>query len=414
MLVYAGAIMVLFLFVIMLLNLGASRRRDMRGPLSIGGGAWRSTGLLVVELARALGYTPDRLAQDARLPRRRHDVPGASPPTRSRATSCSTSREPLFHAYLVPFEITSILLLAAIVGAVVLAQAENLMRDLLGPSARPLRRSCSPSASLGVLLRRNAIILFMCVELMLNAVNLTFVALAQVLRRRRAGLRLLRDDGRGRRGGGRAGDHPRDLPPPARRWTSQNINLLHGLMHPASLPSRLRRSLAVGAVRPVWLRRRFRSPASCINGARSPSRAPAGRKARWCRRRSAPARRCWRAFARRRVARASLAAAWRRMRAPRRRSIVTLWQLDAGRATSRSTLAFQVDQLSVVMLLVVTGVGALIHLFSVGYMQDDPGYARYFAYLNLFVVFMLVLVLGVQLPGAVRRLGRASGSAPTC
>ena len=60
--------------------------------------------------------------------------------------------------------------------------------------------------------------------------------------------------------------------------------------------------------------------------------------------------------------------------------------------------ALQVDQLSVVMLLVVTGVSSLIHLFSVGYMQDDPGYARYFAYLNLFVAFMLVLVLGASYP----------------
>jgi NADH-quinone oxidoreductase subunit L len=50
------------------------------------------------------------------------------------------------------------------------------------------------------------------------------------------------------------------------------------------------------------------------------------------------------------------------------------------------------------MTLVVTGVGALIHLFSVGYMQDDPGYPRYFAYLNLFVAFMLVLVLGASYP----------------
>jgi NADH-quinone oxidoreductase subunit L len=61
-------------------------------------------------------------------------------------------------------------------------------------------------------------------------------------------------------------------------------------------------------------------------------------------------------------------------------------------------LAFQVDQLAAVMLLVVTGVGSLIHLFSVGYMREDPGYARYFAYLNLFIVFMLVLVLGANLP----------------
>jgi NADH-quinone oxidoreductase subunit L len=60
--------------------------------------------------------------------------------------------------------------------------------------------------------------------------------------------------------------------------------------------------------------------------------------------------------------------------------------------------ALQVDPLSMVMTLVVTGVGTLIHLFSVGYMQDDPGYPRYFAYLNLFVSFMLVLVLGASYP----------------
>jgi len=60
--------------------------------------------------------------------------------------------------------------------------------------------------------------------------------------------------------------------------------------------------------------------------------------------------------------------------------------------------AFQLDQLSMVMILVVTGVGALIHIFSVGYMRDDPDYPRYFAYLNLFVFFMLALVLGANYP----------------
>ncbi len=60
--------------------------------------------------------------------------------------------------------------------------------------------------------------------------------------------------------------------------------------------------------------------------------------------------------------------------------------------------AFQLDQLSMLMMLVITGVGMLIHLFSVGYMQDDPGYPRYFAYLNLFVFFMLLLVLGANYP----------------
>ncbi len=52
-----------------------------------------------------------------------------------------------------------------------------------------------------------------------------------------------------------------------------------------------------------------------------------------------------------------------------------------------------VDPLSAVMLVVVTGVGFLIHLYSVGYMHGDPGYARYFAYLNLFVFSMVMLVL---------------------
>jgi NADH-quinone oxidoreductase subunit L len=55
------------------------------------------------------------------------------------------------------------------------------------------------------------------------------------------------------------------------------------------------------------------------------------------------------------------------------------------------------DHLSAVMCLVITGVGLLIHIFSVGYMAKDPGYGRYFAYLNLFCAAMLILVLGKSL-----------------
>ncbi len=55
--------------------------------------------------------------------------------------------------------------------------------------------------------------------------------------------------------------------------------------------------------------------------------------------------------------------------------------------------AFALDQLTLVMLLVVTGVGFLIHLYSVGYMAHEEGYWRFFAYLNLFMFFMLTLVL---------------------
>ena len=55
-----------------------------------------------------------------------------------------------------------------------------------------------------------------------------------------------------------------------------------------------------------------------------------------------------------------------------------------------------VDRLTAVMLMVVTGVGSLIHIYSIGYMHEEDGYYRYFAYLNLFMFFMLILVLGAN------------------
>jgi NADH-quinone oxidoreductase subunit L len=59
----------------------------------------------------------------------------------------------------------------------------------------------------------------------------------------------------------------------------------------------------------------------------------------------------------------------------------------------RAALGFQIDPLSVVMLLVVTGVGFLIHVYAIGYMHGDEGYGRFFTYLNLFTFSMLLLVL---------------------
>jgi len=56
----------------------------------------------------------------------------------------------------------------------------------------------------------------------------------------------------------------------------------------------------------------------------------------------------------------------------------------------------RLDDLSLTMVLVVTGVGALIHVYAIGYMADDPRYGRFFAYMNLFVFFMLMLVLGAN------------------
>ncbi len=57
-------------------------------------------------------------------------------------------------------------------------------------------------------------------------------------------------------------------------------------------------------------------------------------------------------------------------------------------------IGFHVDAFTTVMLLVITSVGFLIHVYSIGYMHGDEGYTRYFAYLNLFVFAMLILVLG--------------------
>ncbi len=62
-------------------------------------------------------------------------------------------------------------------------------------------------------------------------------------------------------------------------------------------------------------------------------------------------------------------------------------------STFRADFAFLLDPLTLVMLLVVTGVGFLIHIYSVGYMAHEEGYWRFFAYLNLFMFFMLTLVL---------------------
>jgi NADH-quinone oxidoreductase subunit L len=62
-------------------------------------------------------------------------------------------------------------------------------------------------------------------------------------------------------------------------------------------------------------------------------------------------------------------------------------------STFRADFSFLLDPLTLVMLLVVTGVGFVIHIYSIGYMAHEDGYWRFFAYLNLFMFFMLVLVL---------------------
>ena len=71
-----------------------------------------------------------------------------------------------------------------------------------------------------------------------------------------------------------------------------------------------------------------------------------------------------------------------------------------GSGSLQIPMAFRLDPLGAIMVLVVTGIGALIHLYSTAYMHDetDGEFARYFSYLNLFAAFMLVLVLGASFP----------------
>jgi NADH-quinone oxidoreductase subunit L len=82
------------------------------------------------------------------------------------------------------------------------------------------------------------------------------------------------------------------------------------------------------------------------------------------------------------------------MQAPFLRTYASWMPVD----TLQVNWGIQLDQLSILMCLIITGVGSLIHLFSVAYMREDAGYSRYFAYLNLFVTSMLILVLGSSYP----------------
>ena len=76
------------------------------------------------------------------------------------------------------------------------------------------------------------------------------------------------------------------------------------------------------------------------------------------------------------------------------RDVIYTW-IDSG--SFKIDLSFQVDALTAVMLLIVTGIGFLIHVYSLGYMGHDEGIVRFFIYLNLFIFFMLVLVMADNL-----------------
>ena len=87
--------------------------------------------------------------------------------------------------------------------------------------------------------------------------------------------------------------------------------------------------------------------------------------------------------------------------------------LVRGRQPARSTSDLLYDPLSALFLLLITGVGSLIHVYSIGYMEHDPRRRRFFGYLNLFVAAMLHAGAGGQLPRPVPRLGgRRPGVVP--
>ena len=221
----------------------------------------------------------------------------------------------------------------------------------------------------GFLIKRNIITIFMSIELMLNGVNLSFVAFAAHWHAL-AGqdFRLLRHGGRCGRSGRRIGHYHRRLPharnaerrpgESAQTMTSYSQSLADSDPAPGG---RGHQRLAREEVfahrgqrhRIVFLRRGLRRGRSRLPGAFHPSTFPTQEYiAHWIR----------------------------------------FGKLGTASAFT-ADFAFYLDQLSLIMLLVVTGVGFLIHIYSVGYMWDDPSYYRFFAYLNLFMFFMLTLVL---------------------
>jgi NADH-quinone oxidoreductase subunit L len=90
---------------------------------------------------------------------------------------------------------------------------------------------------------------------------------------------------------------------------------------------------------------------------------------------------------------ASVAVLWAFKEAGSQPQVVSLFDwISVGELTI--PFSFQIDQLSLLMLMIITGVGSLIHIYSMGYMKHDPGFGKFFSFLNLFLFFMLLLVLG--------------------
>ena len=248
--VYAGAIVVLFLFVIMLLGVDQRRgpRRSSRSSgqragrvvgrpaccsvagaparRSLIGGSATSSPVRTVDRRQA--STPDdgqrRPARPValhRLPLRRSRSPSVllvdRRRRRGRARPPPSRRQPLDEPSRSTSPTTSD------------ADADDRGAPLMRARPRPglpgrSARCCSPSAPVGLLVRRNPLVMFMCVELMLNAVNLTFVTFARELNDIGGQVdRVLRAGGRGGRGRGRPRHHRGHPPPPPGRHRRRHL-----------------------------------------------------------------------------------------------------------------------------------------------------------------------------------------------
>jgi hypothetical protein len=224
--------------------------------------------------------------------------------------------------------------------------------------------------SIGVgafLIKRNIITVFMSIELMLNAVNLTFVAFAyQWHQFSGSDLRLLRDGRRRRRSRGRPGHHHRRLPHQE---------------HPQRRSSRPDETMNGNPSLHLWLIPLLPFAGFLLNGLLG-RQAVATRSSRPSPCSSTAPRSCWSS---------AIALRFSGLTLPYTETMLCPG-LQAGHRLPRR-LRLPLDQLTLIMLLVVTGVGFLIHIYSVGYMAHEEGYWRFFAYLNLFMFFMLTLVL---------------------
>ena len=236
------------------------------------------------------------------------------------------------------------------VGAVEAVIADDRPHADVVPGPRP--PCCSPSAPSALLVRRNSLVMFMCVELMLNAVNLTFVTFA----------RMLNDIG------GQASCSSCSWWPPPRSWSASASSWPSSGAAPAPPPTTSH--IAEGLSRPCSTLA-YLIPALPLAGfvvllsLGRRARRPGGRLAR---------HRCRSAASF--VVAVGVFFALLGRPAERPRQVVRRSSPGSPSAASTSTSAFLADPLSITMCLFVTGVGALIHLYSIGYMHGRPERSR--------------------------------------